>query len=174
MNKRIILKLLTAAVICLLAIPVTSAIAGNQVEVQVQNEQGNKPRPDLDTAMVELTFADFQSGSAHIMLHSPQRKFFSPTDFPIVEGTELIDAILSVENGKVSFDYMFPIRGDYELHIEAVDAKGNIIGTYQNVINIPENPDEVRNATIFIAILAIFGLITGFGFAKRRQRTHAV
>lgn len=151
--------------------PVT---AGESVIVNVQNEQGGDVRPDLDTAEVELTFVNIQNGTAHIFLRSPERKFFSPTDFPIVEGTDLIDATLPIENGKATFQYMFPIRGDYHLKVDVVDGEGKAVGTHELVITINENPEEVKNAVIFIAILVAFGFVVGYVLSRGRKRVHAV
>lgn len=151
--------------------PVT---AGESIIANVQNEQGGDVRPDLDTAEVELTFANIQNGTAHISLRSPERKFFSPTDFPIVEGTDLIDAILPIENGKATFQYMFPIRGDYHLKVDEMDGEGKAAGTHELVININENPEEVKNAVIFIAILAAFGFAVGYVLSRRRKSVYAV
>lgn len=154
--------------------PFTSIMAEEKVKVEVKNEQGKEARPDLDTAKVELTLLDIQNGSAHIVLSSPERKFFSPTDFPMVEGTKLINSTLSVKNGKASFDYMFPIRGDYRMKVEVLDETGKSVGTHELLINIHENPAEVKNAIIFIISLALFGFIAGFVLAKRRKNVHAI
>ncbi|MGM0715502.1 hypothetical protein ACWKW1_25520 [Brevibacillus parabrevis] len=151
--------------------PVT---AEESVIVNVQNEQGGDTRPDLDTAKVELTFANNQNGTAHIFLRSPERKFFSPTDFPIVEGTDLIDATLPIENGKATFQYMFPIRGDYHLKVYVMDGEGKAGGTHELVININENPAEVKNAVIFITILTAFGFAVGYLLSRRRKSVYAV
>lgn len=158
----------------LLMMQMTLVIAEEEVKVKITNEQGVEVRPDLDTAQVELTFTDIQNGSAHVFLNSPERKFFSPTDFPMVEGTKLIDSTLAVENGKAVFDYMFPIRGDYPMKVEVMDEKGNPAGTHHLVVNIHENPDEVKNSIIFISALVSFGVIAGFTLAKRRKNVHAV
>jgi hypothetical protein len=149
-------------------------MAGEKVKVEVKNENGEGARPDLDTAKVELTFPDIQNGSARIVLSSPERKFFSPTDFPMVEGTKLIDSTLSVENGKASLDYMFPIRGDYRMKVKVMDEKGKSTGSYELFINIHENQDEVKKAIIFIVSLALFGFIAGFVLSKRRKNVHAI
>ncbi len=157
-----------------LVLPFSSATAGEAVRVEVKNEQGGEVRPDLDTAQVELAFSEIQSGTARVFLSSPEPEFFSPTDFPMVEGTDLIDATLPVVNGKASFRYMFPIRGDYQLKVEVIDEKGNALGTHDLVISISENPEEVKNAVLFIALLAVFGFAVGYLLSRRRKHVHAV
>jgi hypothetical protein len=150
------------------------ALAEQNVKVEVKNGSEGSARPDLDTPAVELIFSELQSGYAHIKLISPEKNFFSPTDFPWVEGTALIDATLSIEAGKATFDYMFPIRGEYPLTVELSDQNGKSLGTHQLVIPIQENPQEIQNAIIFIMSLGAFGLLAGFGLSKWRGSLHAV
>ncbi|MDP5275951.1 hypothetical protein [Chengkuizengella axinellae] len=160
----------------LLLMPTTMIMGQEEegVKVEINNENGGEARPDLDTVNVELIFSDIENGSANILLNSPERKFFSPTDFPIVEGTELIHSIISVENGKAAFDYMFPIRGDYPMTVEVLDENGTVSATHLLNIHIPENPDEVKNAIIFVGILVLFGFLVGLILTARRGRTHAI
>lgn len=145
----------------------------NQVQVKVSGPAGMAARPDKDTANVEFTFGQVQNGSAHLLLHSPAKKLFPSTDFPWVEDTDLIDSTVSIVDGKASFDYMFPIRGDYPMTVELMDNNGNKLDSQQLLVTIEENPKEIRNAIFFVALLAAFGLITGFGLAKRRRTTYA-
>lgn len=156
------------------AVLLTSAAAKDAAAIELNEGVLATVRPDLDTPTVELSFQDVTNGSAHIQLSSPETKFFSPTDFPWVEGTPLIDSTVSIENGKASFDYMFPIRGEYAMTLDVMDDTGKSIGTQELKINIHENPKEVRNAIIFIGLLAIFGLLCGWVFSKRRMKLDAV
>jgi hypothetical protein len=143
------------------------------VSVVVKDGPQGAVRPDLDTASVELLFQDVEKGSAHIKISSPKPNFFSPTDFPWVEGTELIDSSLTIEQGKASFDYMFPIRGEYAMSVEWSDENGNALGSDELIISIQENPQEVQNGILFITLLALFGLVVGFGLSKWRVNPHA-
>lgn len=156
----------------LLTVPISSVYADATVKVGIMNAQGGNPRPDLDTANVVLTFDGIQNGTSHILLTSPDRKFYSPTDFPFVEGTRLIDADLQVVNGKATFDYMFPIRGDYRMTVETKDENGQLVGSNDLTITIKENPEEVKNAIVLITILAFFGLMVGYIFAKLKRRAN--
>jgi hypothetical protein len=149
------------------------ALAEQNVTVEVKDGPEGAVRPDLDTAAVNLSFSGVQNGSAHIKLVSPEKNFFSPTDFPWVEGTELIDATVSITEGKASFQYMFPIRGEYPLTVEWSDENGNPLGSHQLVVSIQENAAEIQKAILFIAIVGAFGLLAGFALSKRRGSLHA-
>lgn len=151
-----------------------SVSAEEKVSVSVSSAKGEQIRPDLDTTSVELGFSQTEEGSAYIQLHSPQKNFFSPTDFPWVEDTELIAATIMIRDGKASFDYMFPIRGDYSMKVEIRDLDGNLVGTENLGIHIGENPQEMKNAIIFIVLLVLFGLISGYVLSKRRMKAHAI
>jgi hypothetical protein len=143
-----------------------------QVELKVKGESVGV-RPDIDLATVELSFKDLEEGIAFIHLKSPEENFFSPTDFPIVEGTDLIDTSISIEGGKATFDYMFPIRGKYLLDIVLQDHTGTQVGQHKLDLTIKENPKEIQNAIIFIIILVLFGFIVGYMFTKRRGNRYA-
>ncbi|NBI29279.1 hypothetical protein [Chengkuizengella marina] len=158
----------------LMLMPTTLTMGEEAVKIKVNNEKGGQTRPDLDTAKVELTFTEIENGSANILLNSPERKFFSPTDFPIVEGTELIESTILVENGKAEFDYMFPIRGNYEMTVEVLNENGIVAGTHLLNIHIPENPDEIQNAIVFVGVLFLFGFLVGLILTAKRGRTHAI
>jgi hypothetical protein len=154
-------------------IPMTAVAAEEKVRIEIKEGPVGAVRPDLDTATVELAFSQVPNGSAHIRLRSPETKFFSPTDFPWVEGTELIDATLLIEGGKATFNYMFPIRGDYPMTVELFGENGQSLGIHQLVVSMQENPKEVQNAILFVVLLGSFGLLVGFGLSKWRGNLHA-
>ncbi|MGG1596918.1 hypothetical protein [Paenibacillus naphthalenovorans] len=160
------------AVLAVGMISLSSAFAEQEVNVEVKNGPAGAVRPDLDKATVELSIPAIRDGSAHIRLRSPEKKFVS-TDFPWVEGTELIDSTVAIRDGKASFQYMFPIRGEYPLSVEWFDENGHPEGSRQFAVTIEENPKEVQNALIFMAMLAFFGLLAGFGLSRRRRGIHA-
>jgi hypothetical protein len=155
-------------------ISVSPAAADQEVNIELKKDSEGAIRPDLDTATVILNFHDVQDGSARMLLRSPERKLLSPTDFPNVEGTALIDSTLSIKEGKASFEYMFPIRGDYPVSLELLDKDEKPLRSYQLVIHIQENPEEIQNAILFTGLLGAFGLFVGWALSKRRGNLHAV
>ncbi|MCA0757664.1 hypothetical protein KP806_21610 [Paenibacillus sp. N4] len=166
-------KWLSAAFLALFvfgAVMLASAAAKDAAAVEVNGNVLASVRPDLDTPVVELSFQEVTNGSAHIRLNSPEADFYSPTDFPWVEGTPLIDSTVTIKDGRAAFEYMFPIRGEYAMTLDILDEAGQAVGTQELTINIHENPNEVRNAVLFISLLAAFGLLCGWIFSKRRRR----
>jgi hypothetical protein len=175
LSQQSLLIAIGVAVIVLMAGVAVNAQAHERQAITIKVEDGpsGAARPDLDYTKVELTFHDVSEGSARIVLHSPARKWYSPTDFPHVEGTMLIDSTLEIKEGKAQFQYMFPIRGDYRMLLDVQDETGRSLGTQEVALLIKENAKEVQNAVIFIGILAGFGLLCGWALSRRRLGIHA-
>ncbi|SFJ21792.1 hypothetical protein [Thermoflavimicrobium dichotomicum] len=124
--------------------------------------------PDGNLAQVEVPVQASEGSLVRVQLSSPPKQFFPTTDFPIVEGTQLLDGTFAVHDGKVRFQYMFPIRGTYQLSVEGVE--GSTLKKQVIPIAIDENPDEVRNLILFISGLVLLGLACGFLLTTWRGR----
>lgn len=126
--------------------------------------------PDVDVAGLNLSVRS-KSGEAlparlHIRLDAPPKNRLVSTDFPIVEGTHLIDAQAATNTGEYRLRYLFPIRGEYTLTVTASpltdaspDAWTPVTETFQFTLN--ENPGEVRNLLLLLAGLFVFGFVAG-------------
>ena len=104
-------------------------------------------------------------------LHAPPKNAFFSTDFPIVEGTPLMEADVVVPDGSMSFDYLTPIRGEYRLVVEAhstAETAAFAPVTDEIRYRIAENADEVRNGFLLFALLFGIGLTSGFVIARPR------
>ncbi|MEX0802070.1 MAG: hypothetical protein WD688_01935 [Candidatus Binatia bacterium] len=89
-------------------------------------------RPFSEPASLSLlaTAADgtpLAGGWVNIRLEAPQSGGFFSTDFPLVEGTELVEMRIPLKAGKAEWKYLFPIRGEYRLDVEVVTAAGTKI-----------------------------------------------
>ena len=63
-----------------------------------------------------------ENGWVQIRLDAPPPGRFFSTDFPFVEGSQLLDMRLPLRQGRVHWDYLFPIRGQYRMVIVTVAA----------------------------------------------------
>lgn len=130
--------------------------------------------PDED--VVKMTFLVSKDGkpadaNLNIILDSPRSSALFSTDFPIVEGSRLFDASGSTENGKLEMNYMFPIRGQYTLKVNAESTDITAKPASETfVFTIKENPNEVINFYIMIAVLVFIGLLAGFVLSKAALR----
>jgi hypothetical protein len=65
-----------------------------------------------------------EQGWVEVQLDAPAPGFFFSTDFPLVEGSRLLTFRLPLSDGKTEWQYLFPIRGDYRLSVQAQSADG--------------------------------------------------
>lgn len=96
-----------------------------------------------------------------LQLFTPAKTPWFTSDFPIVEGTTLLELNAIAPHGKLQFEQTLPIRGNYLLKIQVTP---NIAGLFKSFeqslqISVPENPLKYRNAAILVGIL----LLAGFG-----------
>jgi hypothetical protein len=92
------------------------------------------PRPELlrpfsDPATLTLlvTNADgkpVQRGWAEVRLDAPKPNRFFSTDFPLIEGSQLLEMQLPLSRGRGEWKYLFPVRGNYRISIDYVTAEG--------------------------------------------------
>jgi hypothetical protein len=110
----------------------------------------------LDTNGQPLPNANF-----HVKLLTPSINPWLPTDFPIVEGTKLLDLTAIAPQGQLQFQQMLPIRGEYQLQVEVTPTVANAFAPFQQTLTLPiaENSVKYRN----FAVLAVILLGVGFG-----------
>ncbi|MDH3443824.1 MAG: hypothetical protein OEN50_07875 [Deltaproteobacteria bacterium] len=64
-------------------------------------------------------------GWVRVRLDAPPPGMFVSTDFPVVEGTKLLEMRVPVINGKAEWWQVFPIRGEYRLAAEFESTAGS-------------------------------------------------
>ncbi|GEM_PF-2146769 len=122
--------------------------------------------PDRTLARTTLTVVD-ASGQpvpgAYLKLHldAPQGNPVISTDFPIVEGTSLLEYAGVLPQGTLSFDYIYAIRGQYTFQMEAGRDAASLRPMAPFRMTLRENPDEVRNFLLLVAGLFLFGVLAG-------------
>jgi hypothetical protein len=135
-------------------------------------------RPFADPADLSLlvTAADgrpVKAGSLAIRLYAPPRGFLFSTDYPLVEGTLLSELRLPLRDGKASWKYLFPIRGEYRLAVDVTTNDGSR-GSGSFSIHVRENPKKwAALATLSVALLAL-GFVAGRIFSGTPANPGAV
>jgi hypothetical protein len=99
-----------------------------------------------------------------VKLFTPAANPFLATDFPIVEGTQLLDLQADVPTGKLEFQQMFPIRGNYQLQITTTQlgVTGGDTSEQNMTLTIPENSVKYQNYAVLALLLAAAGLGGGW------------
>jgi len=112
----------------------------------------------LDAQQQPLKHARF-----HLQILTPGKNPWWTTDFPIVEGTELLNMEAIVPEGKLDLQQVFPIRGRYQLRTEVTPLVANEFTPIQQTLTlaVPENPAKYRNFLILAVILLVVGWLGG-------------
>ncbi len=92
------------------------------------------------------------------------------TDFPIVEGTQLLDLQADVPTGKLELQQMFPIRGNYQLQITTtpLGVAGGETSRQNIALTIPEDSVKYQNYALLVLILAAAGVGGGWVIGARQ------
>jgi hypothetical protein len=148
-----------------------------KIEVTTSPEAG-KILPDLEMARLSVKLSNqkgevIKKAKLHIVVDAPPSGAIFSTDFPIVEGTHLIDIETEIQNGVFELDYLFPIRGAYTVKVTASPLAGD--SSFETTMVTPafvlsEVPAEVGKLYKFLALLAIFGLGSGFVLGRSNRK----
>jgi hypothetical protein len=162
------LKTLCFILTLFLVLPLSPAFGASPYTVDLKTDPtANRIGPDQDMVKVTLTAKDGQGDivlGAYIKvdIHSPSRDALISTDFPWVESTRLMAYEGYVPNGILAFDYIFPIRGKYRIEARAGADPASLSGQKTLHLSINENKVDVRNLSVFAALLLGFGALAGF------------
>lgn len=102
------------------------------------------------------------------ILTPPKNPWFT-TDFPIVEGTKLLDIEAVAAKGELQIQQMLPIRGIYQLLAKVTPIAPNAFTPFQQTLtlSVPENGVKYRNFLILAAILLAVGLGGGLAIGGK-------
>lgn len=93
------------------------------------------------------------------------------TGFPHVEGKEQFRGTFLAPQGRLAFDYLFPVRGLYRLTVRCRAMSPGLLGRMgpigQNFsISVGEQPANARNARLLLGSLLLIGVGVGLVFAR--------
>jgi flagellar basal body-associated protein FliL len=139
----------------------------SQPKVQLQTEPPiEQVIPDETIVKLEFQALDtdeqpLKDANVRVRILTPAKNPWFTSDFPIVEGTELLNLDAIAPQGNLKFEQVFPIRGKYRIEVRVnPQVKGAFKAFEQSfTLNVPENAVKYRN----IAILAAILLGVGFG-----------
>lgn len=159
--------------VCVIAAILSPAVSLGEVSeragIRVEFSPGLKEVRPLDR-LVELSIA--VAGVAEgpvdlsLALWAPPRDGVVSTDFPLVEGTQLLQMDVRLPDGKLNLAYAFPIRGSYRLELAAVDAGGQALQRTV-LIEIAEHWLRWGFLGVFLAAIFALGFLAGRLFSAR-------
>ncbi len=139
----------------LVAQPPLSEIVPAHQPVRLRLEAANRQHQPVQNAQWQIT------------LNTPAKTPWLSSDFPMVEGTPLLNANLTSATNLLELETMLPIRGSYTLQATIAAPGINVPVAQTFVLDVPENPVKYRNAATLAVILLLVGLLGGWLIAKQ-------
>jgi hypothetical protein len=128
--------------------------------------EAKKPQSPVTLTLQAVNAAGKPLENALISLEiiTPPRNFWLTTDFPIVEGTKLLQMKAAAPDGKLEIQQILPIRGNYQLRVNVSPMVANTFATYEQTLNLKvrENPVKYKYFVVVAAILLSVGLLGGW------------
>ncbi len=114
----------------------------------------------LTLQALDATSQPLENAKIRLQIFTPPRNPWFPTDFPMVEGTELLNMEAVAPKGELQIQQMLPIRGKYQLVVNVAPVVENAFTPIQQTLtlSVPENWVKYRNFGILAAILLALGL----------------
>lgn len=115
----------------------------------------------LQLQAVDAAGKPLENTKIHLQILTPPKNIWLTTDFPIVEGTKLLDLEANAPQGKLVVQQTLPIRGTYQLLVDVTPLKTGAIAPFQQTLtlNLSENPLK----DLYFGILLVILLVVGFG-----------
>jgi hypothetical protein len=113
---------------------------------------------------VDATGQPLSDVQFQLQLLTPGKTPWFTSDFPIVEGTKLLELGAKSPDGKVEFEQVMPIRGSYTLKVQVTPLAAGAFKSFGQSLqlSVPENAAKYRNAAILIGILILAGVSSGW------------
>jgi hypothetical protein len=105
-----------------------------------------------------------ENARVHLTILTPPKNPWFTTDFPIVEGSTLLEMEALAPKGELKIQQMLPIRGEYRLRLNVTPAAANAFAPIQETLSLSvlENWVKYRNLGILATILFAVGLGGGW------------
>ncbi|MEH2108010.1 hypothetical protein [Nostoc sp.] len=128
--------------------------------------EAEKPQSPVTLTLQAVDAASKSLANAKISLQilTPPPNHWLTTDFPIVEGTKLLQMNATAPDGKLEVQQMLPIRGNYQLLVKVSPLVANTFAAYEQTLNlnVHENPIKYKYFVVIAAILLSLGLLGGW------------
>ncbi|NJM69020.1 MAG: hypothetical protein HC862_01690 [Scytonema sp. RU_4_4] len=118
----------------------------------------------LTLQAIDAVGKPLENAKIALQILTPNPNPWLTTDFPIVEGTKLLQMEAAAPDGKLEIQQMLPIRGNYQLRVNVSPLVANAFAPYEQTLNlnVRENPVKYKYFAVVAAILLSVGLLGGW------------
>lgn len=129
-----------------------------------------EPPPQFSFKAIDGAGRPIQNAKIHLQILTPSVNPFLTTDFPIVEGTKLLDVETIASQGELKLQQMMPIRGNYTFKMDVAPAIGANFEPFQQIqmLSVQENGIKYQNLIKLLLILFAIGLVGGWIIGARQ------
>lgn len=123
-----------------------------------------QPPTQLTLQAMDESGHPMENAKMHLQILTRPKNPWLTTDFPISEGTTLLDMEALAPKGELQIQQMLPIRGTYKLVVDVTPVAANTFTPIHQTLTlaVPENWVKYRNFGILAAILLTAGLGGGW------------
>jgi hypothetical protein len=125
----------------------------------------------LTLQALDATGQPLENAKIRLQILTPPKNPWFPTDFPIVEGTELLNIEAVAPKGELQIQQMLPIRGNYQLLVNVTPIVANAFTPIEQTLtlSVAESWVKYRNFGILAVILLAVGLGGGLVLGGQQQ-----
>jgi hypothetical protein len=118
----------------------------------------------LTLQAVDAGGKSLENAKISLQILTPNHNPWLTTDYPLVEGTKLLEMNAIAPDGKLEVQQILPIRGNYQLLVKVSPLRENTFTPYQQTLNlnVRENPIKYKYFVVIAAILLSVGLLGGW------------
>ncbi|MBD2665568.1 hypothetical protein B6N60_05296 [Richelia sinica FACHB-800] len=118
----------------------------------------------LTLKAVDAVGKPLKNAQINLQISTPSRHPWLTTDFPMVEGTKLLQIDANAPDGTLDIQQILPIRGKYQLQVKVSPLIANAFSPYEQILdlNVPENPTKYQYFACLATILLLVGLLGGW------------
>ena len=129
-----------------------------------------KPPVQLTLQAIDAQGQALKNARIHLQILTPSKTPWFTTDFPIVEGTQLLDLEGNAPTGQLQVQQTLPIRGTYQLLVNVTPIVPNTFAPIQQTLtlSVSENGAKYSNFGILAAVLLTAGLGGGWVIGSRQ------
>ncbi len=130
-----------------------------------------KPPMQLDLQAIDAQGQALKDAKIHLQIFTPPKNPWFTTDFPIVEGTKLLDIEANAPTGRLEIQQTLPIRGTYQLLVNVMPIAPEAFIPIQQTLTLSVTENEAKYLNFGILALTLLAAGSGGGWLIGSRQT---